>query len=151
MLPLLKLASDKSEHSFRESVEELDLEFILTDDERKEFLPSGTQPIFDNRVGWASTYLKKALLLESKKRGYFQITDRGLKVLERNPSNINVKFLKQFPEFNDFVKPSKKVEEEGNEVVIEDQTPEEDLEYSYQKLRDTMAQELISKVKSCHP
>ena len=59
------------------------LEFNLTEDERKELLPSGTQPIFDNRVGWASTYLKKARLLESKKRGYFQITDKGLKVLER--------------------------------------------------------------------
>lgn len=59
MLPLLRIASDKQEHTFRDIVEELAGEFKLTIDERTELLPSGQQPIFDNRVGWAKTYLKK--------------------------------------------------------------------------------------------
>ena len=78
MLPLLKLISDKQEHKFRDIIEELAKQFKLTNDERKELLPSGQQPTFDNRVGWAKTYLKKAGLLDSPKRATIVITQRGL-------------------------------------------------------------------------
>lgn len=93
---MLKYSADGKEHSFRESIQALSNEFDLTDDDRKELLPSGTQAIFDNRVGWAKTYLKKARLIESKKRGYFNITPNGLDLLKQNPEKINVKLLKQF-------------------------------------------------------
>jgi restriction system protein len=71
MLSLLKYASDELEHHSRDATDELAIVFNLSDDERKELLPSGKQAIFDNRVGWARTYLKKAGLIDSKKRGYF--------------------------------------------------------------------------------
>lgn len=77
MLPVLKLASDGCEHRFRDAVEQLASECGLTDAERTELLPSGNQPIFDNRVGWARSYLKQAGLLQSPKRGVFQITEAG--------------------------------------------------------------------------
>lgn len=60
MLPRLKRATDGQEHSFPSLVEALAQEFKLTDDERRELLPSGGQFVFDNRVGWARTYMKKA-------------------------------------------------------------------------------------------
>ena len=69
MLPLLKFAEDKMEHSTRESIEYLASQFKLTDEERKELLPSGTARLFDNRVGWASTYIRKAGLIESNEGG----------------------------------------------------------------------------------
>ena len=56
MLPLLKLVSDGQEHKYRELIENLAAEFQVTDQERKELLASGNQPIFDNRVGWAKMY-----------------------------------------------------------------------------------------------
>ena len=77
MLPLLRVGADGQEHSLREAIESLANEFGLSDEERKELLPSGGQATFDNRVGWARTYMKKAGLLESPRRGYFRITDRG--------------------------------------------------------------------------
>lgn len=151
MLPLLKFASDKNEHSSRESIEYLGQEFNLTEEDRKELLPSGTQAVFDNRVGWSRTYLKKAGLLESKKRGYFNITDDGLKVLEQNPTKINIDFLMQFPGYVEFRTGVKKDISNESEIPKEDLTPEESLEYSYQKLRDNVAQELINNVKTCSP
>ena len=66
MLPLLKLVSDGQEHKYRDIIETLATEFEVTDEERKELLASGNQAIFDNRVGWAKTYLKKAGLLDSR-------------------------------------------------------------------------------------
>ena len=57
MLPLLRFAGDRQEHSLRETIDALAEEFALTDEERKALLPSGQQQVFDNRVGWARTYL----------------------------------------------------------------------------------------------
>ena len=53
MLPLLRFLGDGEVHSRREAVDYLAEEFNLTDEERKELLPSGKQPLFSNRVGWA--------------------------------------------------------------------------------------------------
>jgi restriction system protein len=81
MLPLLRFAADKQEHRFRDAVEALAEEFNLTDEEQSELLPSGSQSLFSNRVGWARTYLKQAGLLESPKRGFFKIAQAGLDLL----------------------------------------------------------------------
>ena len=102
MLPLLRFAADGNEHSLRESIEGLSEQFGLTDAEKNELLPSGQQPRFDNRVAWSRSYLSMAALLESTRRGYFRITQRGRDVLSKNPREINVKFLGQFPEFIEF-------------------------------------------------
>jgi restriction system protein len=75
MLPLLKLASDGKEHSIHEAIEHICKEFGVTEEEKKELLPSGQQRVIDNRVGWARTYLKKAGLLESERRSYFRPRD----------------------------------------------------------------------------
>jgi Mrr N-terminal domain/Domain of unknown function (DUF3387) len=61
MLPLLRFAEDGQEHSLREAIEKLADHFGLSSEERNELLPSGRQRTFDNRVGWASTYLKKTM------------------------------------------------------------------------------------------
>jgi restriction system protein len=152
MLPLLKFASDGQEHSLRESIEALADEFSLTAEERRELLPSGQQAIFDNRVGWARTYLKKAGLLRTTRRGYYLITDRGQETLAENPSAINVAFLKQFQEFLEFQKSSKRQADETSEQeAAHTQTPEEEIEAAYQKLRQGLAAELLQTIKNCSP
>ena len=60
MLPLLQLLQDRQEHSLRQVIDSLTSYFKLTQEEQNELLPSGKQAIFDNRVGWARTHLKKA-------------------------------------------------------------------------------------------
>src|SRR5689334_12252332 len=102
MLPFLKVVADGKEYKVNDVVEILAKQFNLTEDERKELLPSGTAFLFSNRVGWARTYLKKAGLLDSQRRGIIYITDRGKKTLSENLSEINVKYLSQFPEFIEF-------------------------------------------------
>ena len=102
MLPLLKITADGQEHKYRDLIEELSTDFQLTDEERKEFLASGNQAIFDNRVGWAKTYLKKAGLLVSPKRATFVITDLGRQTLAKNLDRIDNRYLRQFPSFLEF-------------------------------------------------
>lgn len=153
MAPLLRLSNDGEIHKFRAAIEELSTYFKLTDDERKELLPSGKQPTFDNRVGWARTYMTKAGLLLSPKRGLFQITDRGKDVLSKNPENINVKYLGQFPEFIEFrqLKKEKNNYQKDIEEPTSFITPEENLENSHQTLRSELGSEILTTIKSCSP
>ena len=95
MLPLLKRLADGEEHKFSALVDELGSEFALTNEELSERLPSGAQKVFTNRVGWARTYLKKAGLVDSPKRGFQQITEQGRTVLAQNAERIDTKFLEQ--------------------------------------------------------
>lgn len=149
MLPLLKLAGDGKEHTKGAVIEELARHFSLTEDEQKELLPSGNQAKFTNRVGWARTYLTKAVLLETTGRARFRITKRGLQVLGQNPAVINNDFLNRFPEFVQFRSRSQKsVKQESADSI---QTPEETLEASYQGLRGQLVQELLERMKGCTP
>jgi restriction system protein len=150
MLPLLKLAGDGEEHSLRETIDTLADRFDLTNEERRELLPSGRQPTFDNRVGWARTYMKKAGLLKATRRGYYQITERGRGVLEQDPPEINNAFLRQFPAFIDFQTPKPKIEE-GVSELDDSATPEEEIEAAYQNLREGLVDDLLETVKSCSP
>lgn len=151
MLPLLVFAGDGKQHSLQESIEALAKQYHLTSDERRELLPSGRQATFDNRVGWTRTYLKKAGLLTSPKRSYFQITERGQAVLAQKPSKINIAFLRQFPEFIEFQQGQSK---ETGSVPVETSefvTPEESIESAYQRARAGLAVELLQAVKECSP
>jgi len=152
MLPLLKLAEDKQEHALWKTIDTLADQFNLTNEERRELLPSGHQAIFDNRVGWARTYMKKAGLLNLPRRGYSRITERGLEVLKRNPPRIDVKFLFQFKEFREF-RAFRREKTTVQEEVKEEQerTPEEILGGAYQNLRDSLANDLLEQIKSNSP
>jgi restriction system protein len=152
MLPLLKLARDGKEYHHRVASEALARQYDLTEDEKKALLPSGEQYVFENRVGWAITYLKKAGLLESTRRGYFKISDRGLKVLSEQPKEINVAFLKKYPEFLEFQ--ARKREKNGKEVQLEEKdryTPEESIATAYEFLRNGLGKDLIQLIKKVSP
>jgi restriction system protein len=151
----MRLAADGEVHRYRSAVESLADHFELTPDERRELLPSGKQPTFDNRVGWARTYMTKAGLLSSPKRGLFQITERGQRILQENPLIINVAFLEKFDEFIEFrnLRRDKPPTEEVSRAVLssDESTPEEALEGAYQSLRSDLTNEILEKVKDCSP
>lgn len=153
MLPLLECISDSKEHKMRNVTDELAIELGVTEEEQKELLPSGVAPVFYNRTAWAKTYLKKAGLIDSPKQGIVVISKRGLEVLKKKPSSINVKFLKQFTEFVEFQTSKREdggIETDSNED-LSIQTPEESLETAYQKIRKSLASELINKVVELSP
>ncbi len=157
MLPLLRLAAKKGiEISTSEAVEALAAELSLSDEDLKEMLPSGIQSTFVNRVGWASTYMKKAGLLEATRRGFYRITDRGRDLLKNQPEAINVKLLKQYPEFLEFqrlkgTRGGDKATRPKGTADLSVITPSEELESAYENLRDELADELLSRLKKISP
>ena len=153
MLPLLRLLKDGKEHYLNEVVGSLADEFKLSPEEREQLLSSGQQTVIRNRTGWARTYLKKAGLLESTRRGYFRITERGKSVLSTKPVRIDVKYLEQFPEFVAF---RELRHERPDEVPLPiaqstDATPEEALDATYARLRLDLESDLLEQVKTASP
>jgi restriction system protein len=154
MLPLLKYMSDGKEHSVQDAVESLSIEFKLTSSDLNELLPSGKQTLFYNRVGWARTYLSKSRLIEMTQRPYYRITERGRSVLKQNPTKIDMKFLRQFPEYVEFKEAKAKSSQDSGGIAKgrdESRTPEEILEDAYQEIRENLAQEILVNVKNCSP
>ncbi|KAF0182789.1 MAG: restriction system protein [Nitrospirae bacterium] len=157
MLPLLRFAGEKQgELSTGEAVEVLAARLALTNADLKEMLPSGIQSAFVNRVGWASTYMKKAGLLESTRRGHYQITSRGKELLKQQPKAITVKLLRQYPEFLEFeqlkgTRSSEKASASDSTPDISTATPSETLEAAYENLREELADELLARLKKSSP
>lgn len=160
MLPVLRAVADGQEHRFRNVVETIADECQLTDEERNTLIPSGTAPLFDNRVGWARTYLKQAGVIESKKRGYFNITTRGKALLAQSPARIDNSTLDQYPEFVAFrQKKTNEVQATAAPVSppdmpipeVAESTPEESFAQAYQRLRINLETELLDQVKSSTP
>ena len=152
MLPVLKSVADGKEHKFREIADSIAKNFGLTEEELGCRLPSGNQSIFDNRVGWAKTYLKKACLIEYKGKGVLKITERGKQVLKDSPKKIDNKFLKQYDEFNEFQnKVNPKEEKQETETDYKNQTPEELIETAFHDFQKSLAEELLDKIRNVSP
>ena len=177
MYPLLRAVGDGGEHRAREYVEELAQDFGLSELERRQLLPSGRQSVFDNRVGWAATYLVKAGLLERTGRGAVRATDRGRRVLGTDVARIDIPYLSQFPEFERFRRKSSTGSESDNlaaatngapdpipsppgsaiggsgarQAPVSQQTPAELLEASYRGLRQALADDLLERINQAPP
>ena len=153
MLPFLELLQDGKERTVREVTESLAVHFRLTDEERREHLPSG-QPLFPNRVAWAKTHLKHAGLIDSPAWGKVSITEEGRKTLAQKPAMVNMKMLRQFPAYLEFTgHKANGGEKEGPEetTMHSTKTPMELMEASFASLRKATEIELLARLKACSP
>lgn len=153
MLPLLRLLRDGKEYSLREAAQHISDQYNLTQEERGKLVPSGQQRVIDNRVGWARTFLKKAEMVEYPHRGHMRILERGKELLKKNPSELTVDNLRQYPEFeqNWDTGGRKSDKQKQPEEISGDATPEEKMEYAYAQLSSNLEDELSEQVKNCNP
>ncbi len=160
MLPLLSFISDGQTHNTQQLISHLSKVFKLTEEELNELVPSGQQKVFANRVSWAKAHLKMSGGIENISKGNIKITDRGKFVLEQNPDAVNVKYLMTlFPDYEERIKGFRFKKKEDNLNISSDdekeeelkETPEEQIESGYQKIRKSLEQELLSKLKTVDP
>jgi restriction system protein len=154
MRPLLQFAADGNDHSIRDTLDQLATEFNLSNDERKELLPSGRGEIFTNRAAWAKTHLRMAGLIEAPTRGIFRITDRGRHVLSEHPQRVDLRILREQPgylEARDTKKEKSGSKISENESQDGAQTPEEQIEFASVALRENLGEEMLAKMKSASP
>lgn len=154
MRPLLALHDAGATLSQADLREVLAEEFELSEDDLDELLPSGTQKTFHNRVGWATTYLVRAGLLDRPQRARTRITERGRQVLSQHPERVDNTVLSQFQEYQDFLARSRggrRGRAHGQDVLlpptpIEDETPIEAMEGAERELRSSLGEDLLARV-----
>jgi len=151
MLPFLQQLYDGQVHTLKELHRVLADVMKLSEEERIRQLPSGLQSIFYNRVGWARTYLKKALLIEAVASGQFRITERGRAVIQQKPLKIDKYLLSQFPEFREFKQQSKIIDDAVIITDEADKTPREMLDNYYQELKNALADDLLQHIADQSP
>jgi restriction system protein len=153
MRPVLEVLADRQERSASAIRAALAEKLGLSDEDLRELVPSGQKPLFHDRTSWAMSYLKQAGLLERPKRGIYRLSDRGVEVLQKYPDRVDNEVLNQFAEFRAFLnrssgtpkKPSADAPPTGPE------TPEEDLESAFARVRSAMEAELLQNVKAASP
>jgi restriction endonuclease len=138
---------DGKEHDIKEIREIVAKKKKLTDEDLKETLHSGKCKYF-NRIGWTATYLKKAGLINSVKRGMFNITDEGNKIITNN-ERIDNNFLLNYDSFKEFkdrnTEPIKIKEMNSSENEIE-LTPQEKIEKAIQEINNELEDNLLEEI-----
>lgn len=155
MLPLLALHEDGGEHTQSDLRDALAAAFGLTPEELEQRLPSGLARTFVNRVGWTSSHLAQARLLEKPRRGVSRITERGLEVLHAHPERVDMTVLENFEEYRDFrTRASGRRRTTPTSVGVdtpppesgEVSTPEEQIDAAHHEIRDALADEILGRL-----
>lgn len=157
MLSVMQQAWEANDEGLRvrDVVDGLGKKLHLSEQEKMELLPSGKQTVFANRVHWAKSYLTKAGLVESTKRGHFRVTDIGLGVMRKPPERIDNAYLRRFQSFREFTDRADPLitEEQAPLAVLTQQsdTPDEIVRKIHRQIEASLAQDLLQRVRLAPP
>lgn len=145
--PFLKALSDEKVRTLKEIKDYITKLLNLNEELLLERLPSGKQTIYDNRIGWARTYLKKAGLISSPQRAHLQITVEGQALLASGVNITDRLLAERYSEFADFIIGGKKIAKQKDnieETALE--TPQETLERVFKNINKQLADDLLTEI-----
>jgi restriction system protein len=133
----------------------------LSESDRAERLPSGIQPVFKNRNGWAQDRLKRAGLSESPRYRFWRLTKEGLAYASAHPSltESEVEEIANV-ERSSRLREKKDSASDGNEaarsVAIENESsgkygPEERIDAALAEIRESVAHDLLQRIAAAPP
>lgn len=147
---ILDCLADGKEHNLKEVAEYCANKFNLSDEDKREALPSG-QPTYLNRVGWARTYLKKAGLIDRTSRSVYVITDLGEEAVKNGSSNVDLEYLRRFDSFNEFSNPKNTQSDNCVDINKKEESPQEQLEFSIREINSSLCDSLMSELLKMSP
>jgi len=123
----------------------------LSESDKLILVPNGTQQLFENRIGWTRTYLKKAGLVATVKRGFILLTDEGKKVVADMPEVLDDNFLCKYDCFKKFKYPDKKDKSTEEEHIEQNETPQDVLDRAHQEITAALADDILSEIMKNSP
>jgi restriction system protein len=129
----------------------------LTDAQRAQRLPSGVQPVYKNRAGWAHDRLKRAGLSSSPRRGYWMLTTEGRALIQGHPQPFSAEEIKQLATGHLHVHlrslPGEPdgVDDQSVDELSLSQSPDDRLDSAVSELRSSVASELLQTLASVKP
>lgn len=152
MFPILKYMYDGKEYHRKDIYENIAIAFKFTDEQLEEMLPSG-KLVYKDRIGWALSYIKQANLVRTTKRACYCITDEGKKLVDKNFTELDTKYLyDNYPAFAAFKNAHKKETNKGTQSptnvaeIEEKETPFEKIVSSANIIKTTICSELLTKI-----
>jgi restriction system protein len=115
--------------------------------------PRGTS-IFRSRVHWAQAFLAQAGAVSRPQRGYLEITERGLKLLEENPQGFKAKKFHEFPDYANAWGGRNSDDEQNDEVASTPEseiTPQERIESAVSEIERALATDIVQRVRNLSP
>lgn len=162
MLPCLR-ALDGGEIRHRREVRPLVADQVgLSEQQRGVVLPSG-QPMYENRIGWALSYLAKVGALERPSRGNYRITEAGRGLINRFPKGFKERDVSVLAEASEGgLSPYVASRREGKPVVADSvvvpvpaggqaMTPLEQVEEGIDRIHHDVALELLQRLRGKDP
>jgi restriction system protein len=151
-LPFLQVLKDQGRTSLSEMKVALQERLGLSNDDVRELLPSGRQRRYDNRIGWARTYLSKAGLITTVERGVYELTPAGQQLLAQNPTTLEHDDLRSYEPFRNWEEASRagtKTDATGDAAPAEaasatdGETPEETIAEAFRVLTENLASDVL--------
>ncbi len=142
MLPILKALSANEEMSNTEIRKRVMTSEGLTESDTEEMLPSGNQSIFTNRVAWALSHMRRAGLVNRARRGVYQLSPEGNRLLSNDPLRVDIKTLKGYESYREWKANT------GDDSGV---PPTEVLAKTFQSLKEELAADLLSRIQHTEP
>lgn len=152
MRPVLEALSDGAVHVKRD-MERATMDIAgLTAAEQAEQLDSGQLRSL-NRIGWATSALRRAKALSSPSKGTFVITDTGRELLARHPVSITVADLEMIPAYTEYIPTRKNTSSAPSlrELALGDQTPQDLIESGLEAIEDDVKSKLLERLRGADP
>jgi restriction system protein len=118
----------------------------LTDDERKELLPSRVQPRYQNRIGWAHNRLKRARLSQSLERGTWQLTDDGRKLIAAHLDSVPDDQIQKIAKVQ-----WRRPKTPRDLLSFDPSSPDERIDEAMAELNDSVASDLLDLIARSSP
>lgn len=127
----------------------------LSEEERAERVPSGVQPIYKNRNGWAHDRLKRAGLSTSPRYGFWKLTTEGAKLAAKS-KKLSASEIERLAR----VDPSSRLKaredvstepEPNPPVPVDKASPEERIDAALAELRDSVGRDLLENIGRAPP
>lgn len=157
MIPTLQVMSDGVVRHWREFQPLVADQMGLTQEQRQEMVPSGTQNKYANRIGWGVSFLTNVGALERPKRGHYAITEAGKQLISLFPNGAKEKDIKALGEDPDSpIRPYQKTERQTAKVSVteagnESLTPTEQVEDGITRIQEEVAEELLARLQGKEP
>lgn len=133
----------------------------VTEAEKLELLPSGAQPVYKNRVGWAHDRLKRAGLSESPRRGLWKLTGRGVAYTKKHSKKLRPEEVQKIALSDNDVARLRDLDDGSGNPSSDSSTssegdfattsPDDRLEQALAELRDSTARELLESIAQATP
>lgn len=149
MLPVLQVLSDGNQYKNKEIQQKVASFIGLTEEDKREKLPSGIQPTYKSRTNWAITYLKNAGLISKISRGVFEISDTGKNIVNNPPDKINTDFLMKYPQFVSWIDGYSESNTDSDceeSVKNNEETPEDQISRAIDIINKNLADDLLSEI-----